>query len=61
MFIQFFISSLVLCMSVYKISTMTTLLTLDFAYVFSYLCSMLAQVFLYCWYGNEVTLKVEIC
>ncbi|KAH0948471.1 OrE12 [Eciton burchellii] len=62
MFIQFFISSLVLCMSVYKISTMTTLLTLDFAYVFSYLCSMLAQVFLYCWYGNEVTLKsMNVC
>ncbi|XP_032676946.1 odorant receptor 94b-like isoform X2 [Odontomachus brunneus] len=62
MFIQFSMISLVLCLSIYKISNMTTLLTLDFAYVFSYLGSMLMQIFLYCWYGNEVTLKsVEVC
>ncbi|KAL6417470.1 hypothetical protein ACFW04_010278 [Cataglyphis niger] len=57
MFIQFSLISLVLCMSIYKLSTMTSLFTLDFAYMFSYLCSMLMQIFLYCWYGNEVTLK----
>ncbi|XP_029669165.1 putative odorant receptor 71a [Formica exsecta] len=57
MFIQFSLISLVLCMSVYRLSTMTSLFTLDFAYMFSYLCSMLMQIFLYCWYGNEVTLK----
>ncbi|XP_072767831.1 putative odorant receptor 71a isoform X2 [Anoplolepis gracilipes] len=56
-FVQFSLISLVLCMSVYKLSTMTSLFTLDFAYLFSYLCSMLMQIFLYCWYGNEVTLK----
>ncbi|XP_020297436.1 odorant receptor Or2-like [Pseudomyrmex gracilis] len=62
MFVQFSISSLVLCMSVYKISTMTSLFTLDFAYISSYLCAMLTQVFLYCWYGNEVTLKsIKVC
>ncbi|KAM0725973.1 Odorant receptor Or2 [Formica fusca] len=57
MFIQFSIISLVLCMSVYRLSTMTSLFTLEFAHIFSYLCSMLMQIFLYCWYGNEVTLK----
>ncbi|CAL1680527.1 unnamed protein product [Lasius platythorax] len=57
MFIQFSLISLVLCMSVYKLSTLTSLFTLDFAYIFSYLCSMLTQIFLYCWYGNEMTLK----
>nr|XP_012227125.1 PREDICTED: odorant receptor Or2-like [Linepithema humile] len=57
MFIQFSISSLVLCMIVYKLSTMTSLFTLDFAYLSSYLCAMLMQIYLYCWYGNEVTLK----
>lgn len=60
MFIQFSMISLVLCLSVYKISNMTTLLTLDFAYVFSYLGSMLTQIFLYCWYGNEISLKVNV-
>ncbi|KAF3054264.1 Odorant receptor 040 [Nylanderia fulva] len=57
MFVQFSLISLVLCMSVYTLSTMTSLFNLDFAYIFSYLCSMLTQIFLYCWYGNELTLK----
>ncbi|EFN60771.1 Odorant receptor Or2, partial [Camponotus floridanus] len=57
MFIQFSIISLVLCMSVYKLSTITSLFTLNFAHKFSYLCSMLVQIFLYCWFGNEVILK----
>ncbi|GAB1863871.1 Odorant receptor [Camponotus japonicus] len=56
-FVQFSFISLVLCMSIYKLSTMTSIFTLDFAYTFSYLCSMLTQIFLYCWYGNEVSLK----
>ncbi|GAB1863872.1 Odorant receptor [Camponotus japonicus] len=56
-FVQFSLISLVLCMSVYKLSTMTSLFTFEFAYTFSYLCSMLMQIFLYCWYGNEVSLK----
>ncbi|XP_014485495.1 PREDICTED: odorant receptor 94b-like [Dinoponera quadriceps] len=57
LFIQFSLSSFVLCMSVYKVSHMESLLTFHFAYTFSYLASMLIQLFLYCWYGNEVTLK----
>ncbi|XP_025262105.1 odorant receptor 49b isoform X2 [Camponotus floridanus] len=56
-FVQFSFISLVLCMSIYKLSAMKSLFTLDFAYTFSYLCSMLTQIFLYCWYGNEVSLK----
>ncbi|XP_019697643.2 odorant receptor 67a-like [Harpegnathos saltator] len=62
MFIQFVMISLVLCMSVYRMSNMTSLFTPEFAHIFSYLASMLMQIFLYCWYGNEVTLKsAEVC
>ncbi|XP_032676936.1 odorant receptor 13a-like isoform X1 [Odontomachus brunneus] len=62
MFVQFSIISFILCMSVYKMSNMTSLFTVDFAHIFSYLASMLMQIYLYCWYGNEITLKsVEVC
>ncbi|XP_032676937.1 odorant receptor 94b-like isoform X2 [Odontomachus brunneus] len=48
--------------NVYKMSNMTSLFTVDFAHIFSYLASMLMQIYLYCWYGNEITLKsVEVC
>ncbi|KAG7189248.1 hypothetical protein KM043_008808 [Ampulex compressa] len=59
MMIQFVISSTVLCLSVYKMST-KDLLSLDFVWCSSYVGCMLMQVYLYCWYGNEVTLKVRI-
>nr|XP_012232769.1 PREDICTED: odorant receptor Or2-like [Linepithema humile] len=55
-FIQFTISSTVLCLSIYKMST-KSLLSLEFAWSLSYLGCMLMQIYLYCWFGNEVTLK----
>ncbi|EFN89435.1 Putative odorant receptor 94a [Harpegnathos saltator] len=58
MFVQFSIISFVLCLSVYKMSNMTSLFTPEFAHLFSYLASMLTQIFLYCWYGNE---SAEVC
>ncbi|KYN32658.1 Putative odorant receptor 92a [Trachymyrmex septentrionalis] len=57
-FVQFSISSTVLCLSIYKMLT-KNLLSLDFAYNLSYLGCMLMQIYLYCWFGNEVTLKVS--
>ncbi|KAI4502479.1 hypothetical protein M0802_002391 [Mischocyttarus mexicanus] len=55
-FMQFSLSSTVLCMSVYKLST-KDVISFDFLWTFCYLACMLIQLFLYCWYGNEVTLK----
>ncbi|XP_025262357.1 putative odorant receptor 71a [Camponotus floridanus] len=54
--VQFSISSTVLCLSIYKMST-KSLLSLEFAWSLSYLGCMLTQIYLYCWFGNEVTLK----
>ncbi|XP_076679313.1 odorant receptor Or1 [Andrena cerasifolii] len=55
-FLQFSISSTVLCLTIYKTST-TDSFDADIVWNFSYLCCMLMQVYLYCWFGNEVTLK----
>lgn len=61
-FLQFCISTTVLCLSILKMSSK---LSFDVNFVSSlfYLCAMLMQVYLYCWFGNEVTLKVgtEFC
>ncbi|XP_050451475.1 odorant receptor 67a-like [Cataglyphis hispanica] len=54
--LQFSISSTVLCLSIYKMST-KSLLSFEFAWSLSYLGCMLMQIYLYCWFGNEVTLK----
>ncbi|KAL0119581.1 hypothetical protein PUN28_007789 [Cardiocondyla obscurior] len=54
--LQFTVSSIVLCLSIYKMLA-KSLLSMEFAWCLSYLGSMLMQIFLYCWYGNEVTLK----
>lgn len=58
-FIQFTVSSTVLCLSIYKMST-KSLLSFEFAWSLSYLGCMLMQIYLYCWFGNEVTLKVNL-
>ncbi|XP_076241167.1 uncharacterized protein LOC143183504 [Calliopsis andreniformis] len=58
MFLQFSISSTVLCLTIYKISTANSL-DIKVLWDLSYLCCMLMQVYLYCWFGNEVTLKSE--
>ncbi|XP_011330821.1 odorant receptor Or1-like isoform X2 [Ooceraea biroi] len=55
--LQFTISSTVLCLSVYEMSK-KNLLSFEFAWSSLYLGCMLMQIFLYCWFGNEVTLKV---
>ncbi|XP_017766722.1 PREDICTED: odorant receptor Or1-like [Eufriesea mexicana] len=55
-FLQFSISSLVMCLSIYKISTINPF-SMNFVWSGSYLCCILMQVYLYCWFGNELTLK----
>lgn len=55
--IQFLVSSTVLCLSIYQMSTLD-LFSMDIVFSYSYLGSMLMEVYLYCWFGNEMTLKV---
>ncbi|CAL7950594.1 unnamed protein product [Xylocopa violacea] len=57
-FLQFSISSTVLCLSILKMSTENPL-SVNFLWSGFYLCCMLMQVYLYCWFGNEVTLKSD--
>ncbi|XP_077282434.1 odorant receptor 13a-like isoform X2 [Temnothorax americanus] len=54
-FIQFFISILVLCSVVYYLSSHLTLTDLATMIVFTF--CMFLQIFFYCWAGNEVMLK----
>ncbi|NP_001164395.1 odorant receptor 82 [Nasonia vitripennis] len=56
LFVQFAISSLVLCSSVYLLSKMK-LVSVHFMSLSLYLSCMLYQIFLFCWYGNEVILQ----
>ncbi|KYQ56696.1 Putative odorant receptor 45a [Trachymyrmex zeteki] len=54
-FIQFCISILVLCSAAYYLSSNVTLLNvLNFA---TYVFCLFVQIYVYCWAGNEVTLK----
>ncbi|XP_039309029.1 odorant receptor 46a [Solenopsis invicta] len=56
--IQFAVSMLVVCANLYKLASISLamidggLLTLIL-----YTCCMLSQIFLYCWFGNELKLK----
>lgn len=57
-FIQFFVSILILCSIVYHLSSHSTFT--DIATLIVYAFSMFVQIFVYCWAGNEVMLKVVI-
>ncbi|XP_011646576.2 LOW QUALITY PROTEIN: odorant receptor 67a-like [Pogonomyrmex barbatus] len=54
-FIQFIVSSSVLCITIYKM--LIKEVGAEFIWVASYLAVMLGQIFLYCWFSNELTLK----
>ncbi|XP_039302412.1 odorant receptor 46a isoform X3 [Solenopsis invicta] len=54
-FIQFFVSILVLCTSVYYLSSHKTVT--DFIKLGIYTSCMFVQIFMYCWAGNEIILK----
>ncbi|XP_014485797.1 PREDICTED: uncharacterized protein LOC106750174 [Dinoponera quadriceps] len=55
LFVQFFVSILALCTSVYYVSTHIG--ETEAAGILAYTISMFVQIFVYCWSGNEVTLK----
>ncbi|XP_018374275.1 PREDICTED: odorant receptor Or1-like [Trachymyrmex cornetzi] len=55
-FIQFVVSTLVMCFNLYQFTKSTALRT-KYMQLIMYTCSMLSQIFFYCWYGNEVKLK----
>ncbi|XP_032691309.1 putative odorant receptor 92a [Odontomachus brunneus] len=50
---QFIVSMLVVCFTLYQLSKMSV----KFVELGLYMSCMLTQIFLYCWYGNEVKLK----
>ncbi|XP_018317998.1 odorant receptor 46a-like [Mycetomoellerius zeteki] len=53
--IQFIVSTLVVCSNLYQLAKMT--LTARCFPLILYTCSMLTQILIYCWYGNEVKIK----
>ncbi|XP_072743943.1 odorant receptor 46a-like [Anoplolepis gracilipes] len=55
LFCQFFGSILILCTTVYYMSTHIT--GSEVATLLSYIIGMFVQIFVYCWSGNEVILK----
>ncbi|XP_043285613.1 uncharacterized protein [Venturia canescens] len=60
-FLQFSISTLVLCVSVYEVSRMK-IFSIEFVPIIMYLASMLTQIFILCYYGNELSLQsMDIC
>ncbi|XP_011882827.1 PREDICTED: odorant receptor Or1-like [Vollenhovia emeryi] len=54
--IQFMVSTLVVCFNLYQLTRSTTT-NAKYIQLALYMCSMLTQIFFYCWYGNEVKLK----
>ncbi|XP_011869942.1 PREDICTED: putative odorant receptor 85d isoform X1 [Vollenhovia emeryi] len=55
LFVQFFASILILCASVYYLSSPITVA--DFVTLIIFTFCMFVQIFIYCWAGNEVMLK----
>ncbi|XP_070156633.1 odorant receptor 46a-like isoform X2 [Polyergus mexicanus] len=53
--IQFVVSTLVVCSNLYQLAKIT--LSAQSFPLILYTCSMLTQILIYCWYGNEVKLK----
>ncbi|XP_024869614.1 odorant receptor Or1-like isoform X1 [Temnothorax curvispinosus] len=55
-FVQFVVSTLVMCFNLYQFTKSSALKT-KYMQLILYTCSMLSQIFFYCWYGNEVKLR----
>ena len=56
-FLQYSVSSVVLCVSVYELSKMK-LFSPEFTTLMLYVTCMLVQIFIYCFYGGEMTRQV---
>uniref|UniRef100_A0A0C9RRE0 Odorant receptor n=1 Tax=Fopius arisanus TaxID=64838 RepID=A0A0C9RRE0_9HYME len=57
-FIQYSVSSFVICVSAYKLVNLEVG-DPEFTFAVLYCSSMIIQTFFYCWYGNEVILEVS--
>ncbi|CAD6244775.1 GSCOCT00013467001.3-RA-CDS, partial [Cotesia congregata] len=55
-FLQYSLSSLILCMSV-QLLTKLAFGSPEFMFIVFYLSCMISQIFLFCWYANEVALE----
>ncbi|XP_074114882.1 LOW QUALITY PROTEIN: odorant receptor 10-like, partial [Cotesia typhae] len=55
-FRQYSLSLLILCMSV-QLLTKLAFGSPEFMFIVFYLCCMISQIFLFCWYANEVALE----
>nr|ALM26215.1 odorant receptor 26 [Athetis dissimilis] len=56
--VQFGIGGWILCMAAYKIISLNVL-SVEFASMTLFICCILTELFLYCYYGNEVTYESE--
>ncbi|KAK2576114.1 hypothetical protein KPH14_007447 [Odynerus spinipes] len=57
-FIQFFISTSIVCFTLYQLTKFPAF-SLDLLKTVLYMGCVLTQIYLYCWYGNLVTLKSQ--
>lgn len=55
--VQYMVSMLVVCSNLYQIAMTVDLM--KFISLMLYTGCMLAQIFIYCWFGNEVKIKVH--
>ncbi|KAG8034014.1 hypothetical protein G9C98_008495, partial [Cotesia typhae] len=55
-FVQYSLSSLILCMCVQSL-TKLAFMGPEFVFLLVFLSCMLMEIYLYCWYGNEVMLE----
>ncbi|XP_046833014.1 uncharacterized protein LOC124430467 [Vespa crabro] len=58
MFIQFFGSTMTVSFTLYQLTKISST-SVEYAKMSLYMYCMLIQIYLYCWYGNLVTLKSE--
>lgn len=56
--IQLLSSTLVVCFILYKLAN-TSFISSKFLEFVLYLACMMTQIFFYCWYGNQLKLKVN--
>ncbi|XP_070156716.1 odorant receptor 46a-like [Polyergus mexicanus] len=56
--VQFVVSMLVVCANLYRLASITNLrINGDLITLILYTACMLSQIFIYCWFGNELKLK----
>lgn len=56
---QFIVSTLVVCSNLYQMTKSSTV-NASYLPLLLYMSCMLTQIFIYCWYGNKVKLKVRV-